>query len=388
MRYLLWILGLFGFAAALAIVSKNPAYIQLVYPPYRVELSLTVFVVLILLAFVLGYWLVRLVNAFVSLPDQVRRFRLERAQSKARKLSDEMFGAYFEGRYADAEKAADRAIRSGRGTALHSIVAARAAHELHDIGKRDGYLADIAARDAGDSTLRLMAATKFRLDAHEPEAALKTLQELHDKGISKHPGMLTLELKAQQQAGDWDQVLDVLDRLKKLRAIDPADMARYRQQAWMSKISLQQDLPGLTACLKTVPADIKRLGKFVALAAQALIRHGGSDQARKLLTDSLNSEWDGDLVSLFGDCQSSDTVSQIEQAEKWLEFHKQEPGLLLALGKLCTYQKLWGKAQSYLEASISLKPSREGFEALGRLAELLGKPDDAARHYQMARDVH
>ena len=388
MRYLLWILGLFGFAAALAIVSKNPAYIQLVYPPYRVELSLTVFVVLILLAFVLGYWLVRLVNAFVSLPEQVRRFRLERAQSKARKLSDEMLGAFFEGRYADAEKAADRAIRSGRGTALHSIVAARAAHELHDIGKRDGYLADIAARDAGDSTLRLMAATKFRLDAHDPEAALKTLQELHDKGISKHPGMLTLELKAQQQAGDWDQVLDVLDRLKKLRAIDPADLARYRQQAWMNKISLQQDLPGLTACLKTVPADIKRLGKWVAVAAQALIRHGGSDQARRLLTDSLNSEWDGDLVSLFGDCQSSDTVTQIEQAEKWLELHNQEPGLLLALGKLCTYQKLWGKAQSYLEASISLKPSREGFEALGRLAELLGKPDDAARHYQMARDVH
>jgi uncharacterized protein HemY len=37
MKYLLWIIALFAAAAVLAIASKNPAYVQLVYPPYRVE---------------------------------------------------------------------------------------------------------------------------------------------------------------------------------------------------------------------------------------------------------------------------------------------------------------------------------------------------------------
>ncbi len=386
MKYLLWIVGLFAAAAAIAIAAQNPAYVQLVYPPYRIEVSLTIFIVFSLLSFVTGYWLVRLTISFLSLPENVRLFRLERAQAKTRKLMDQMLGAFFEGRYADAEKAAERAIKSGDATTLHSIIAARSAHELHEFKKRDAYLADVEGKKPGDSTLRLMAATSFMLDEHDPGAALKVLQELHNSGVNKHPGALTLELRAQHQAGNWDEVLKLLDQLKKLKAIDPDDEAQMRQQAWLNKIRIQEDLPGLTACLKTVPADIRRLSKFAVTAANALIELGGCAQAHKLLTDSLNSQWDSELVALYGNCPTGDVLTQIEQAEKWLRLHDQEAGLLLALGKLCMHQKLWGKAQSYLDASISLKPSRAAFEALGRLADILGKTDDASRNYQLAKD--
>ena len=386
MKYLLWIVGLFAAAAVIAIAAQNPAYVQLVYPPYRIEVSLTIFIILSLLSFVTGYWLVRLTISFLSLPEHVRQFRLERAQAKERKLMDQMLGAFFEGRYADAEKAAERAIKSGDATTLHSIIAARSAHELHEFKKRDAYLADVEGKKTGDSTLRLMAATSFMLDEHDPGAALKALQELHNSGVNKHPGALTLELRAQHQAGNWDEVLKLLDQLKKLKAIDTDDAAQMRQQAWLNKVRIQEDLPGLTACLKTVPADIRRLSKFAATAANALIELGGCAQAHKLLTDSLNSQWDSELVALYGNCPTGDVLAQIEQAEKWLKLHDQEAGLLLALGKLCMHQKLWGKAQSYLDASISLKPSRAAFEALGRLADVLGKTDDASRNYQLAKD--
>jgi HemY protein len=297
---------------------------------------------------------------------------------------DEMLSAFFEGRYADAEKAAERAIETGETSALHPIIAARSAHELHEFKKRDAYLAVAGEGKAGDSTLRLMAASKFMLDEHDPGAALEVLRELRDRGVKNHSGALSMELKAQQQAGNWDEVLKLLDKLEKLGAIDAEDAAHLRQQSWLNKIHQQKDLAGLAACLKSVPADIRRLGKFVAIAASALIEHGGNDQAKKLLTDSLNSQWDSDLVALYGDCQSDDVVAQIEQAEKWLMLHDKDAGLLLALGKLCVHQKLWGKAQNYLDASISLKPSRAAFEASGRLAELLGKADDASRNYQHA----
>ena len=65
----------------------------------------------------------------------------------------------------------------------------------------------------------------------------------------------------------------------------------------------------------------------------------------------------------------------------------EEAGLLLALGKLCLHQKLWGKAQNYLEASISLTPSHAAYEALGQLAERLGKPEQASKYYQQAMAV-
>ncbi len=55
MKYLLWTLLLFAAAVALVTASHNPGYVLLVYPPYRIELSLTLFIVLFISLFVFGY---------------------------------------------------------------------------------------------------------------------------------------------------------------------------------------------------------------------------------------------------------------------------------------------------------------------------------------------
>ncbi len=384
MRYLLWILLLFAAAVALVTASHNPAYVLLVYPPYRIELSLTLFIVLSMLAFVFGYGLVRMMIGVLQLPAYVRKFRMERAQGKARELLDDALNAFFEGHYAAAEKASARAMELGDDSALHPIIAARSAHELREYEKRDAYLSAAEGRTAGDATLRLMAATKFMLDQRDSRGALHALQELRDSGVKSHPGALSLELKAQQQAGNWDEVLNVLGQLERYGAIDVTAAAQLRQQAWLEKLRQQEDLTGLIGCLKNIPADLKRRGRIAATAARALIQHGGSPIAQRLLSDSLDAQWDSELVALYGDCQSGDVIEQIRQAEKWLGQHKDDAGLLLALGKLCLHQELWGKAQNYLDASISVSPSHAAYHALGRLAERSGKADEAFRYYQQA----
>jgi HemY protein len=385
MKYLLWVLGLFAAAVAITIAaSHSTGYVLFVSPPYRIELSLTLFIVLSVLGFVFGYLLVRLTIAVLQLPSEVREFRLERAQKKARTLLEEVLGAFFEGRYAAAEKTAGRGMKLGETSALYPIIAARSAHELRDFKKRDAYLSAAEGKTIGDATMRLMAASKFMLDQHNPRAALSALQELRDSGVKGHVGAMSLELRAQQQAGNWDEVLSLLDQLEKRESIDAAMAEQLRQQAWLEKIRQQEDLAGLTACLKNIPADFKRRSKVAATAAHALILHGGGSLAQQMLTDSLNAQWNSELVALYGDCRSDDGVAQIEQAEKWLNVHRQDAGLLLALGKLCLHQKLWGKAQSYLDASNSIVPSHAAYTALGQLAERLGRSDEAFKYYQQA----
>lgn len=384
MKYLAWILGLFAAAVAIPIVVHNPGYVLLVYPPYRVELSLTLFVVIALLAFVCGYALVRLTIGVLGLPAHVRRSRLDRAKARARRLLDEELGAFFEGRYADSEKTASRAIKLGDDSALHPIIAARSAHELHEFKKRDAYLSAAEGKSIGDTSMRLMTSGKFLLDQHDPHGALGALQELRESGVKDHLGALSLELKAHQQAGNWDEVLNVLYQLEKRAGIDATLASQLRQQAWLGKVRRQKDLAGLTACLKSMPADLKRRSKVVSTAVRALNQYGGGTLAQQLLSESLNGHWDSDLVALYGDCLSGDVVGQIEQAEKWLVQHSHDAGLLLALGKLCLHQRLWGKAQSYLEASNSIAPSPAAYAALGHLAERLGKSDEALRCHQSA----
>ncbi|MDH4216637.1 MAG: heme biosynthesis protein HemY [Gallionella sp.] len=387
MKYLLWILSLFAAAVALAIVARNPGYVLLVYPPYRVELSLTLFVALYVLSLLFGYGLLRLALAALRLPSHVKNYRLLRAQGKARKLLEEALQAFFEGRYAAAERASARAMELGDASALHPIIAARAAHELREFDKRDAYLADAGGKTVGENTMRLMAKTQFQLEQKQPQSALDSLKELSASGMRKHVGVLSLELKALQQMRSWDAMLEVIAQLEKQNAIDLTTADQLRQQAWLEKLRGQpQDLAELRALWKSIPDEFKRRGRIAAAAAQAFEKQGDCRSAHQLLADSLNAQWDSELVALYGDCQAGEMVAQIEQAEKWLNHHKDDAALLLALGKLCLHQKLWGKAQNYLDASISVNPSHAAYTALGQLAEKLKKPDEAFKYYQHAME--
>jgi HemY protein len=80
-------------------------------------------------------------------------------------------------------------------------------------------------------------------------------------------------------------------------------------------------------------------------------------------------------------------VRQIERAETWLERHPHDGALLLTLGKLCARQGLWGKAESYLEAALSVEPTYAGHLELARLHERLGNAEAARRHYASSLDL-
>lgn len=167
MKYLISILVLFASAVALGTILQNTAYVLLVYPPYRIELSLKLFVVLLLLVIMLGHWLMQLLSDTTQLPALVQKIRQERAQNNARKLLDVTLRAFFEGRYQDAEKAAARAIRHGETSVIYPIIAARAADELGAIERRDTYLSGAENRFQGDSTMRILTAAKSRFAEHE-----------------------------------------------------------------------------------------------------------------------------------------------------------------------------------------------------------------------------
>ena len=388
MKFLLWLLGLFALAVALTLAAHNPGYVLFVYAPYRIEMSLSLFVVGLLVLFVLGHLSLRLLSSALNLPTYVREFRIERAQAKARAAMMEALGAFFEGRYATAEMAAARAMDLGENSDIIPILAARSAHELRKFDKRDAYLAAAKQSKEGESTMRLMAITKFNLDQHQPQAALESLKALYDSGVTGHVGALHLELKAQKQAGNWDGVLNVITQLEKRVAINSTYASQMRQQAWLEKIQSEtQDATALLALWKKIPEEFKQRTKIASASARALIQLEDYKNAQKILSDSLSSHWDSELIKLYGDCISVDVIEMIEQAELWLKVHTHDAGLLLTLGKLCLHQGLWGKAQSYLEASISIAPSRAAYTSLGYLAEKLEQPKEAFSYFQKAMEL-
>jgi HemY protein len=106
--------------------------------------------------------------------------------------------------------------------------------------------------------------------------------------------------------------------------------------------------------------------------------------ARKTLEKLLDADWDGALARLYGHCADGDAVACLARAEGWLREHPKDAGLLHALGRLCLAAQLWGKAQSYLEASLNLAPTVETHLALAGLLERLERGGEAQTHYRAA----
>jgi HemY protein len=79
--------------------------------------------------------------------------------------------------------------------------------------------------------------------------------------------------------------------------------------------------------------------------------------------------------------------ARIERAERWLLDHPGDAPLLAALGRLCAQAELWGKAQNYLETSLSFGESAATHLELARLAERLQRGADAQRHYRRAAEL-
>ena len=385
MRTLFWIIALFALAAGLVVAARyNSGYVLLVLPPYRAELSLNLLLILLFAGFIAGHLLVRLVSGTLRLPARVREYRIARHHRKAQATLTEALQDFFAGRYARAEKAAASSIKLGEYAGLGAILAARAAHELRAYDRRDVYLAQIPAQTPEDVVVKAVTEAELMLDHRRFHEALNLLKALP----KKHTAALRLELKAQQLAKNWDQVLALVEQLEKRKVFDVGQAEQIRRHALSENLKRKAvDSLALEEAWQKIPPREKRDGRLAAVAARCFIALGNCEQARGAIEGSLEDGWDSELIGLYAECPGEDVVRQIERAEVWLKDHPNDAMLLLALGRLCARQELWGKAQSYLEASIAVEPTYSAHLALAQLQENLGNPDAARKHYRESLEL-
>ena len=95
----------------------------------------------------------------------------------------------------------------------------------------------------------------------------------------------------------------------------------------------------------------------------------------------------GELPALDATERAEEARRRTEKAEKWLLERPEDPQLLATLGRLCAHAELWGKAQSYFEASLSFEETRAAHLELARLAERTGREADAQSHFRRAAEL-
>jgi HemY protein len=326
----------------------------------------------------LGYLALRAVSGTLRLPRQVQEFRAARRRAEGYTALVETVREYFAGRYARAERAAARCIALGEHAGLAAALAARAAHELRAFERRDEYLAQAASLAGEDDAVRIVTAAELLLERRQFHEALGILAALP----RKHTAALRLELRAQQLARNWEQVLVLVDQLERRGVYDAEHAEQIRLYTQAERLErLAGDPHALEAAWQAISQRQKRDTRVALAAARSFIACGSGEQARRIIEGSVEAAWDSELVALYPEC-GGNALAAIERAEAWLRQHPQDAVLLRTLGRLCARERLWGKAQSYLEASLALEPSHAAHLELAGLHEQLGNAETAQRHYR------
>jgi HemY protein len=229
-----------------------------------------------------------------------------------------------------------------------------------------------------------MLEAEVALERGQPVDALARLVELR-KEAGSHTAALRLELRALTAAGRHAEIPALIDQLVKRKVYDAAQGEVLRASAHAEALaSFAHDALGLRDYWSRLPDAEKLQPKIARAAAEAFIALGGDHEAADIIARSLDRRWDSHLVTLYAECTSADATRQLETAEQWLVDHNQDADLLYALGRLCERAQLWGKAQTYLEASLALDNSWRANLALGEMQANLGRTDEANAHLAAA----
>jgi len=388
---LFWLVGLFALAAAIAVgASHNDGYLLLVLPPWRLEMSLNFFLLAALLLFVVGYLVLRGMLVTFGLPARVRAYRGLRQREQSSLIFQDAVRLLFEGRFGQALKKSDAANAAGIAPGLSALIAARAAQRLRDPLRQQGWLERAKLDDPRTESATLMLEAEMANEDRRYGDALAALERLQARH-GRHLAALRLELRARQGTEDWPGVLRIARQLEKRDAL-PAELLReIRHQAHLGNVhACRDDGAKLLAYWRGIP-EADRDPRLAATVARHLVDLALGVEAGRLVesvVDDGAGDWDRPgvdaLVLLYGRLVAGDPTSRIGRAEQWLQSHPRNTALLLTLGRLCRAQRLWGKAQSYLEAALSLGPSQEIHLELARLCDELERPDEANRHYRLS----
>ncbi len=371
------VLALFASAYLAHFLILDPGYVAIDFHGYLVEMSVPVLVLLSTAIFAAIWLLRKIIMAPRRIGMAAGRYRAARS---GRKMTRGMIEV-AEGNFARGERLLARAASTSDSPLFNYLQAARAAHLQHSDDRRDEWLRLAYQEIPEAANAVLLTQAEFQLDRGQHEQALATLRRL-DENSKDHGHALALMGRLYFQLNDWTALKDILPRVIKHSHAKPEITDRWTIRVHKEMLDLAADDQALALAWKEIPKAHKTDISLLEAYYNGLMRVGLHDKAEKELAATLKSNWRGPLVRLFGLIEGSDASKQLKRAEGWLASHSDDPDLLLAAARLCLRNELWGKARSYIETVINLRPSPEAYQEYGALMNQLGHTDAAADAYR------
>ena len=404
MRGVIWLVLIFLVAVVAATtLGSNDGLVSIYWGGWRTDLSLNLFVLLMVGACVVLMSAVQALNSLVSLPQRAsawRQLRRERAgQAALRAALIEYFGA----RYGRARKSAQRAVTiAERSPALADdaefltlahLLAAGSCHRLQDRSARDAslQLALTVAQSArggarsGDDAARLLAA-EWALEDRDAERALGLLDAL-PPGVARRTQALRLRMQGLRLARRPLEALHSARLLAHHQAFSPVVAQGLLRSLGTEALDTAHDAQQLRRLWVQFDVADRRDPQLAARAALRAVSLDALEDARNWLRPFWErlgeiSREDREQIALaLIEVRRGVGVDWLPRLEASAQAFGHESAVAAAVGMLFAERQLWGKARRLLEqaaASPALN-ARARRAAWRELAALARQEGDEAR---------
>ncbi|MDE2393938.1 MAG: heme biosynthesis protein HemY [Burkholderiales bacterium] len=409
MRGVIWLVLLFAVAVVAATtLGPNDGLVTIYWGGWRTDLSLNLFVIIVLVSCFVLMSAAQALGALVSLPRRAGEWRALRRERAAQAALREAQADFFSARYSRAHKAAARALTIQQGTpglegdaeftVIGHLLAAGSLHRLQDRARRDETLAQLlpvlqvggAGRGAEDGA-RLLAA-EWAIEDRDAPRALELLSEL-PPGAQRRTQALRLKLQATRMMRQSVEALHTARLLANHQAFSPVAALGLLRSLAFEALEGAHDGQQLRRLWDQLDSADRRDPVVATRAALRALALGLPDEARAWLRpfwDRLSelSREEREQVALAlmeaGEGIGSEWLPRLEAA---LVSFGHEPAVAAAVGSAFAARQLWGKARRLLEqagASPAL-PGRTRRRAWRLLAALAREEADEERARECER---
>ena len=372
------VLALIVGALAAHLVLADNGYVLINFRGYVVETSVPILVLLLLLGYVGIRLLVKVWRAPRHLGEAWARARINYAGRQATKG----YIALAEGRLARGERLLTRGARLSETPLLNYLAAARAAQMQGDRDRRDGWLRMACEQEPAAEDAVLLTQAELQLEDGQYAEALASLNRVRARHPT-HAQALKLLGELHYRRREWQPLAELLPLLRR-RGNVPAGMLDEWSVDTYGNImtSVRLDRTALDQVWEDVPRHLRREPRLTLTRARALVACGSVEDAEAEIRRTLKEDWSEALINLYGELAAADPAAHLKRTEAWLKERPDDPALLLAAGRASVRHQLWGKARSYLEASLAIRPAPETYRALGQLMARVGEAQSASKAYE------
>lgn len=385
MRRLIIFLLVFIFAVFLGLkIVEDPGIAFFSYKQWSVEMPLWFSVAAILLLFFVGYTILRLFDGIDFSIYRFRNWLQWRRKYKSYSKTNRGLVELVEGDWQRAENYLVDGIAQSDAPLINYLAAAKAAHERRAYDKRDSYLRK--AHDVAPHAEVAIGLTQAKLQYDEGkfEQALATLRSLRNVA-PKNKVVLKMLERLMIHLADWQELLTLVPSLRKVKVVtaDEAQALENKVYFEIFKASSNSAQVSFDQSWDAVPRKLQKDPLFIAYYVERLISNPEvAEKLEVLVSQSIKSQWNEELVRLYGLLQAPNPAKQLAKAEKWLKDYSSHAVLYCTLGKLSLRCQLWGKAREYFESAIKLEGNPTTYLEYGALLEMLGEHTAAVKSYR------